>query len=138
MIQLEGPITLGGNDYSDEISSFVINDTRNTVTVPGTFGDATEVDRAGAHKWSATITFHSDLAAASVWAELLDAMLTDTAELGFTARFKSGPVSGDNQEVSGTLLVTALDTGGTVNELRQQTQTYPMVGAPTFSPTSSS
>jgi hypothetical protein len=128
MIQLEGPITLGGIDYSSQITSVVLNDTRATVTTPPTFGDATEVDSAGAHKRTMTINFFSSHAAASSWAELYDAIITNTAELTFTARFATGAISADNPEFTGTIIVMSLDTGGTVGELKAQSQTYPVKG----------
>ena len=127
-IQLEGPITLGGIDYSSAITSMVLNDTRATVTTPATFALAAETDAAGAHKRQATINFFSSHAAAGLWAELYDAIITDTAELAFTARFATGAISADNPEFRGTLIVLSLDIGGTVGELKAQSQTYPVKG----------
>jgi hypothetical protein len=75
-----------------------------------------------------TINFFSSHAAASIWAELYDAIITNTAELTFTARFATGAISADNPEFTGTIIVMSLDTGGTVGELKAQSQTYPVKG----------
>ena len=123
--QLEGVITLGGTDYSDEISEFLIDVTRSTVTEAATYGDATENDKAGPQKASVTITCKNELAAASVARELWTALLTDSAELAFTARYATGAASTDNLEYSGNLVVTGVQIGTKAGEDREMSQTFP-------------
>lgn len=125
-VQLTGNLSLGGTDYSSSISSMTIKRTRNSVTVPPTLGNIREVDKAGALKEALEITFFSSMAAASVWAELYDAIDTDSAELTFTGNLDSGATGADNPEFSGTIVVMGIDTGADVGSLREQTQTYPI------------
>lgn len=124
--QLEGEITIGSTDYSDEIHSFVINPMRLIVTEQPTYGDASENDKAGASKASVTIECKNDLAAASLARELWTAYLTDTAELAFTARYDDGAVGVDNPEFSGNLVVTEITIGTKAGDRREMTQTFPV------------
>jgi len=130
-MQLEGNIKFGVDpdtliDYSDEISSLMINYSRNPVTVPATFGNAKERERAGSGKDQVTINFfHDESDAAGFWAECWDAAHSESGELYFTATFKPGPVAPDNPQFEGWVTVLDLDTGGTVGEWKQQSKTWP-------------
>lgn len=124
-IQLEGAITIGGTDYSDEIGEFLIDITRQTVTEMATYADASENDKAGPQRASVTITAKNELAAASLHRALYDAILTDSAELAFTAKYSTGATSADNLEYSGNLIVTAVTIGQRVGEERMMSQTFP-------------
>lgn len=126
MIQLEGPITLGGTDYSDEITNMVIRRRRNMTTKPATFGNSRESQKAGAVVEEVTITCLNDVAAAQVWAELWDAIDTDSGELAFTARLTSAAVGADNPTFSGTLVVTGAEVGGQVGQQNTQQWTFPI------------
>ena len=128
-VQLTGSLTIGATDFSDSISSIVIKRTRNSVTVPATLGNIREVDKAGSLKEAVEINFFSDLAAASVWADLYDAIDTDSAELTFSGNLDVGATGADNPEFSGTFVVLGLDTGADVGSLREQSQTYPVTDA---------
>lgn len=129
MIQLEAPITIGGEDYSDEITSLVINQRRNTTVRRPTFGNSTQSQKAGSWEGTVTIEFINDVVAASLLAELDAAIQTDSAELAFSGRFKSAAVGADNPTYSGTMIVTDLDIGGQVGEENVQTKTYPITEA---------
>jgi hypothetical protein len=124
--QLEGTITIGGDDYSDEIHSFVINPTREVVTEEATYGDASKVDRAGAASATVTIRCKNDLAAASLARELWTAYLTDTAELAFVAKYTTGAVSTDNPSFTGNLVVTEIMIGTKSGDTRVMEQTFPV------------
>ena len=124
--QLEGNITFGATDYSDQIHALRINTTRTSVAQKPTFANARESEAAGAIKETLTIMFKSSMAAASFWAELWDVIHSDTAELAFSGTLVDAVVSADNPEYSGTIVVTALETGGDVGSAREQTQTYPV------------
>ena len=128
-IQLKGNLTLGATDVAAYVSSMVIRRTRNSVTRPATLGNIRETEAAGALKETLTITFHSSVAAASIWAELYDAIDTDDAELTFTGTLEEGAAGADNPEFSGTVVILGVDTGADVTSLRQQTQTYPITAA---------
>lgn len=125
-IQLTGSLSLGGTDFSDSISSMVIKRTRASVTRPPTLGNIRETQAAGALQEALEINFFSDLAAASVWAELYDALDTDTAELAFSGEPDGGTAGADNPHFSGTIVILGVDTGADVGSLREQSQTYPI------------
>lgn len=129
MIQLEGNITINAVDYSDEITSLVINMRRNTTTRPATFGNANRSQKAGDAENSITINFVNDVVGAALQQELFDAILTDSAELAFTATLKDAAVGADNPTYSGTMIVTDLDIGGDVGVENQQRKTYPLTEA---------
>jgi len=127
-IQLEGAITLDSTDYSDEISEFVLTITRATVTEMATYADASENESAGVQNATVTITAKNSGAAASLNQALYAAILTDSAELPFTARYQSGAVAADNPEYSGTLVVTEVQLGNRVGDEMMQSQTFPAKG----------
>ncbi len=129
MLQLEGPITIATTDYSDEITSVIIRRRRNVVTDPATYGNARETDAAGAIKEEIQINFLNNRAATKVWAELWDAIDTDTAELAFTAQFDDGAVGADNPVFAGTMVVTGVEVGGAVGQHNQQSWTFPITAA---------
>jgi hypothetical protein len=128
-IQLKGALTIGGINVGDQCSSFVIKTERNSVTVPGTLTNIREVQKAGAKKLSLVINFWSTMAAADFWAELWDAIDSNSGELAFTGKMNDAALSADNPEYSGNIVVLALDTGGEVGTLRAQSQTYPITRA---------
>lgn len=124
-LQLEGNIMLGGTDYSDEISSLVINIQRAVVEIPATFGNAQVGKKAGQRMATLTINFLGDPKdAAGVIEELYTAYLTDSSELTFSANLTTGSTSASNPEWSGTIVVSDLDIGGTVGEHYEQSKTY--------------
>lgn len=129
MIQLEGNIEIGGTDYSDEITSLVINMRRNTTTRPATFGNANRSQKAGDAENSVTINFINDTVSTALQAELLAAIQTDSAELTFAATLLDEAVGADNPTYSGTMIVTDLDIGGDVGVENQQRKTYPLTEA---------
>lgn len=138
-IQLTGNLYIGtvtteqlaasGTDYSASISSMVIKRTRTAVTVPPTLANIRETEKAGALKEMLEINFFSGVDAASVWAELYDAIDTDSATLQFKGNLNSGPTGPDNPEFSGSIVVLGVDTGADVGALRAQTQTFPITAA---------
>lgn len=131
--QLKGNIKLGpvtaSVDYSNFITSLTIHRTRESISVPATFGTGRATQVAGALGESLEINFFSGTDAASVWAMIYDIVDTDASELKWEATLNTGIVSADNPKFSGTITILALDTGGAVGSLRQQTQTYPITAA---------
>lgn len=124
--QLEGVITIGATDFSDEIHSFVLNPTRQLVTEEPTYGDASANDKAGASSCTVTIEAKNELAAAALTRALWTAYLTDTAELAFEARYGAGAVGADNPEFSGNLVVSEITIGTKVGERQMLSQTFPV------------
>jgi len=124
--QLEGTITIGTTDYSDEVTAFVIRKVRAQTQVPGTFADADGTTTLGSATHEVTIVFNYDEGdAAGIWAELYAGALSDSGELAFSALYKTGTVSATNPEFTGFLLVADIEIGGTVGELKAQSLTLP-------------
>lgn len=128
-IQLTGNLSIGAIDFSDNISTMMLKRTRNSISIPATLGSNRETERAGSLKESLEINFFSSMAAASLWAELYDAIDTDLAELPFSGNLGPGATSADNPLFAGTIIILGIDTGAAVGTLRQQTQTYPITAA---------
>lgn len=131
IVQLKGNLKLGPDvgsavEYGTAISEFSLKRKRTEIKVPATLATGFESVAAGALSESLGIGFHSSTAAASVWAELYDAIDTDTAQLYFEGTQNPGVVSADNPKWSGTIVILSLDTGGPVNKLREQKQTFPL------------
>lgn len=128
--QLKGNIKFGvvtaSTDFSAFITSLTIHRTRESITVPATFGTGRATQVAGALAESLEINFFSSTDAASFWAMLYDAVDTDTSQIKWEATLNTGITSADNPKFSGTIIILAIDSGGTVGTLRQQTQTYPI------------
>lgn len=130
-VQLGGTIKLGVSsgtavDYSSFISQLTINFSRETVTLPATFGKPRASESAAAEKDTVTIEFFSSTAAASVWHELYNAIKTDASELYFEGIYNTTAVGADNERWSGKMVITSLDSVPSVGSLRQQSQTYPV------------
>lgn len=129
MLQLEGPVTVGGTDYSDEITSVIIRRRRNMITSPATWGNARETDAAGALKEEIQFNFLNHYAATKFWAELWDAIDTATGELAFTVRGSSAAIGVDNPSFSGTMVVTGVEVGGQALQHNSQSWTFPITEA---------
>lgn len=123
-----GPVT-ASLDCSNFVTSLVIHRTRESITVPATFGTGRSTQVAGALSESLEINFFSSTDAASMWAMLYDILDTDNSTAAWEATLNSGAVGADNPKFSGVITLLALDTGGTVGNLRAQTQTYPITAA---------
>lgn len=134
IIQLKGEFQLAPAgealvDYSNFISSMVIERNRNSVTEPATLGTGREVQLAGTLSETLSITFHSEMAATSLWAVLYDVIDIDDALVDWSGQFEPGAVSADNPKFSGTATLLNLNTGADVGTLRQTTVTFPITGA---------
>jgi hypothetical protein len=129
MLQLEGAVTIGGNDYSDEITSVIIRRRRASVTDPATYGNARETQAAGALQEEIQLNFLNHKAATKVWAELWDAIDTPTAELAFTVLLAEGAKAADNPSFEGTMIVMGVEVGGQVMQHNQQSWTFPITSA---------
>jgi hypothetical protein len=133
-IQLKGNLKLGPTpgtavEFGASITAFIIKRTRASVAVPATLATGRESESAGALSEAVQIDFFSSTAASSVWAELYDAIDTDSSQLYFEGTLNPGAVSADNPRFSGYITVLTLDTGATVGALRTQSQTYPVTQA---------
>ncbi len=130
--QLEGNIKFGSTtadtSYNSSVTSLVITRATDIITVPKTFANALTDSIAGGETQTLTVNFLGDpLSASSFWAELWDAMDTDDKTLYFAGTLNdSTSVSATNPKFSGVVVVSSLDTGGQVGELRAQSQTFPI------------
>lgn len=134
-IQLEGEIRFGSaltlagtTDYSDEVSSLILNFTRAQVERPPTYGVPRSEQRLGAETQQGTINFFGDESEPTgLWIAFFEALReTDSGELFFSAKYKSGAASATNPRFEGIISIADLDAGSTVGEWKQQSKTYPM------------
>lgn len=131
-IQLEGNIKFGtttaGTQYNSEITSLVINRTAEIITAPGTFANAITDPNAGVETQTLAVNFLGDpLSASSFINALWEAMETDEKILFWAATLTiSTTVAATNPKYSGRIVVSDLDIGGDVGQLRQQSKTYPI------------
>jgi hypothetical protein len=114
-------------DYSCWVTALTVTRRRNLIDIPATMCDGQASQRAGTTQDELTISWIGDNEAASFWAELWDVIGTDSAELYFECTLKSGSVSTDNPEYSGTIIVAEVPVGGTVGELSTGSATFPVI-----------
>lgn len=111
-------------DYSDQVTEVTFTPARTTQEIPATFATGETGTEAGAFTRTITISFLTKLAADGFAAEMEDA-LEDDGEIDFDVWFDSTTAVGtDNPRRTGTMIVDTLDFGGTVGDVRSQTQTY--------------
>lgn len=122
-VQLKFNLSLGGTAFEDKISQMTLRTTRDQVGIPATGGTLQRSAAPGAIYQELIIQFHSSHAAASVWRELYDAIITDAGEVTFAGTAEDAVAGADNPEWSGTSRIFGLDSGGTASTLRQQTVT---------------
>lgn len=133
-VQLKGNLKLGPSagtavEFGASITAFIIKRTRASIAQPATLATGRDTMAAGALSESVQIDFFSSTAASSVWAELWDALDTDSAQLYFEGSLNPGTVNADNPRYSGIITILSLDTGIAVGALRAQSQTYPVTAA---------
>jgi hypothetical protein len=125
VVQLEGTVTVGGTDFSDEVFHLIVRLERATVWIPPTGGNRAKPKLAG-YRGFVTIAFdYSESDSLGIHAALTAALLTPTGEITFSGIWRPGAASPTNQKWSGTMLAAAIDAGGTPGEQKEQTQTYP-------------
>jgi hypothetical protein len=115
----------GWVDFSEEVSSLVFKSARDSIAKPASFANARKVTKSGALEYSCVINLmHDESDSLGLHKFLWDAIEAGL-EVGARASFKPGAVSATNPGFTGILAIVGLDTGGTVNEWKQQGQTYP-------------
>jgi hypothetical protein len=130
-IQLHGEIKLApvGDslvDYSDVISTLMINTKRATVDDPPTYGRPTTEKALGAPEDQVTLVFrYEESNTSGLWAVLYDVMRNGDGEIKFSALFQDGAIGASNRGFTGVFMVADLDTGAPVNAFRQQSKTFP-------------
>lgn len=129
--QLEHTVELNSVDVSAEVYEFKIIEKRATTRRRPTAANANESVKAGAASAEVRIQFEDTLDPTTSLAhqELADALRTDSGEVTFLVRYKSGAVGVTNPEYTGTLVVTELETGGEVGDELDQQQTFTVTQA---------
>lgn len=122
-VQLNFNLSLGGTAYEDKIRQMTLRTVRGRANIPATGGRLQESDAPTSIRQELIIEFYSSHAAASVWRELYDTIITDSGEVTFAGTPEGGAASADNPEWSGSVRIFNLDGGGTVTQLRQQVVT---------------
>jgi hypothetical protein len=132
--QLTGSLKMGvapgppTNDVSQWVTRLTIQRTREGITVAGTLATGVASTVAGAEHDNLIIDFYSDLTAAGPFSLFETAIMTPNAELLFEGTLDPDVVSATNPKWSGTAIILGVDIGGTVGQLRGQSQTFPIKG----------
>ena len=128
---LRGTVTIGDTTVSPEITGVTIKSTVNDVKVPATFTTGI-THLPGAQKFTVTFDYLSDDSGDTTLFNILyAAILTDTKELAFTARLRSGVIGVDNPQWNGTFVAASADVGGEVEALSEGSVTCTLTAAPT-------
>lgn len=116
-------------DYSADVAEFIITETRAQTIKPGSFGSPNIEAKASAGGASVTVTFNGNPHGSSgLWFLVRSAKQTVSAELYFEYRPANAAVSSSNPKTTGYIVVTELDTGGPMGQVRRQTKTFPARG----------
>jgi len=129
--QLKGNLTMGLDDPADiDISAWVTRMTiqrlRESIAIPGTLATGQASVAAGAETDNLIIDFFSDLTADAPFDLFELAIQTPTSELWFSGTLDPAPVGPENPRYSGVAILLGVDLGGTVGQLRTQSQTLPI------------
>jgi hypothetical protein len=130
--QLYGEIMFGLtattlDDFSDEVSVLTIDESRQQVGVPPTYGVPRAQTRLGAEDpASVGLTFHSDESVPTgLWALMRDAFKTDSGDLYFSAKYNNTAAGASNPRFTGIISVATTMAGTAVGEWKQQARTFP-------------
>lgn len=126
-----GTFTLNSIDVSAEVTAVILKGMTNDVVVPPTLTLPT-THAAGATKYQIQIDYLADDSSttATLFGILWTAIGTDSKELPFVVRLRTGVESPTNPQWSGTLVVSGADVGGNVEELSTGSITCTLTGAP--------
>jgi hypothetical protein len=142
-VAFSGPLILKGNlavgtdsltaaDVSDQVLGFTIIAERDTVDIPATLASA-KSKRAGGVAYSIKIDFFSsDGDDADLFRVFWDTFATADGQLYFEGSVADDAVSATNPLWSGTFIVTGAQLGGDAEGLSQDSQTFPLIAAPTI------
>jgi hypothetical protein len=128
--QFEGVFELGPDagsltDYTCDITAFVISEGRATVVKAPTAANPVTEQKAAAAFGSVAITFTSTPDATGLWQEMRAAQQTRSGELYFQVRYDTAAVSASNPKFTGYIVVSELDTGAPVSQVRRQSKSFP-------------
>lgn len=125
--QGRGVTKFGGTDYSTQVTAVRFRHVRQQADIPQTFGsDTADVEYGAVASREITVDFLNPTAASSLHKVLADAF-EDDGEVTFDVLLNNASAGTNNLRHTGTMIVSALDTGGTVGEVRSQSRTYRIV-----------
>ena len=130
-IQLHGEIKLAAVghplvDFSDVVSTLMINTKREAVADPPTYGRPTKETVLGSAEDQVTLVFrYEESTTSGLWAVLYDAARNGDGEIQFSALYQDGAIGNTNRGFTGVFMVADIDTGAPVNQFRQQSKTFP-------------
>lgn len=127
---LTGDLEINGTDVSDQVMSFVIKASRESVEIPATLGTR-KTFKAGNDSYEVEFNYLQDNDATALtqifWTALADADGTIT----FGGTLRAGAVSATNPRWEGTAVVTGMGVGGEVNAVGDDSVTFPCTDRPT-------
>jgi len=130
LTQLKGNLMMGVDAADVDISAWVTRLTvqrlRESIAIPGTLATGQASVAAGAETDNVIVDFFSDLSAEAPFDLFEQAITSPNSELLFEGTLDPGPVGPENPKYSGTAVILGLDIGGTVGQLRTQSQTFPI------------
>lgn len=127
---LKGNLSVDGSDVDDQVTSFKFMGERDQVTVPATFG-ARSSSKAGNDTYTVEIAYLQDQDSAALTQVFWDALADGDGTVTIVGSFESGAVSASNPSYTATAVVTEVGMGGAVNEVGQDTVTFPLTDRPT-------
>lgn len=130
-VQRDAVVQLGADsgsltDYSSEVSEFIINEQRLLTQKSPSFGSPTTEQKASSGTATVTITFAANPhATTGLLAAMRTAQATVAGELYFDVKYGSASVSSSNPKFTGYIVVSDIDTGGRIGEVRRISKTFP-------------
>ena len=125
-------LTIGGTSRVAEISQVTLD--MQSEDLDGTTFDVNGWNEitAGLKRGTIQFTFRYTTALSGLFTQLWNAFTSSTQQLAYEVRASSAAVGTDNPQMAGTMLVNQMVFGGQVGQIMEQSSSYPMVGAPTF------
>lgn len=121
-----GPSSGSLTDHTCAVTEFIVNEQRSLVQKAPSFGAPDIEQKAAARFASVTITFaNNPHATTGLLAAFRAAQATDLGEIYFDAVYDDAVVSGSNPKYAGWIVVSDLDIGTRVSQVRQITKTFP-------------
>jgi hypothetical protein len=128
--QLKGNLKMGvgtaTTDVSEWVTRLTVQRLRESIAIPGTLATGQASVAAGSESDNLIMDFFSDLSADAPFDLFEEAIMSANSELMFEGTLDPGAVGPANPKYSGTAVILGIDIGGTVGQLRTQSQTFPI------------
>jgi hypothetical protein len=129
---MTGDLEINDTDVSDQVMSFVLRATRDTIRIPATLGARSSV-RGGDDQYEVQINFLPDVDATALSMIFWDAVAASPGTITFGGKLRAGATAAGNPRFEGVAQVTALALGGEVNTVLTDSVTFPCLDRPTKS-----